>query len=79
MKPAEMEARLIERGWKSHPSRPASADGKAKAILWTRDTMGSAPQANDTLVTYEIDGEAAVFRASRHELQLILSGKAPPA
>lgn len=78
MKPSELEAKLIERGWKQHPAKPRTANGKAGAILWTRDTPFK-PGPNDTLVTYEIDGEAAVFRATRHNLNLVLSGKAPPA
>ena len=80
MKTTDLRGVMRARGWQRSTKTLKSNDGSMIVTVWRRESVNEFTH-NDILLTLEENGEVKLFRqASNHRpMDLILSGKAPPA
>lgn len=80
LKPDALHARMLAEGWTPDAGAMGVSDEAQHVIVWRRETPKGGLGHNDTLITLTTDSQVQLFRLSETKpLEMILSGKAPPA
>jgi len=74
--PGELHGKLADRGWTGRTMK----DGKREITFWNRPSTARGYTFNDSLITVQDGDKVQLYRLSEvRPLDMILSGKAPPA